>query len=276
VIDHAKAICNGCLFQGKVAGKSEDIMKTTTRFIFAASIAALSVFSPASAETFNDAQKAEMGEIIRGYLMEHPEILREMAAKLEANDKLAEENQRGKALLTFKNDIFKTAADPTIGNPKGDVTVVEFMDYNCGWCKKSMSEVSTLLKADTNLKVVFKEFPIFGEHSEYAARAALAAQNQGKYWELHQALFSQEGQVTTDIVNQLAEGLGLDMTKLKTDIESPEIGVRIAANMQLGKDLAINGTPAFIIDDKVYGGYLPLDGMNDAVTAVRANGCKLC
>lgn len=251
-------------------------MKSIFRFIFAAGLVALTIFSPASAESFSDDQKAEMGEIIRGYLMENPELLREMAAKLEANDKAAEESQRSSALLTSKDEIFRSAGDATVGNPKGDVTVVEFLDYNCGWCKKSMSEVSTLLKSDPNLKFVFKEFPIFGEHSEYAARAALAAKNQGKYWELHQAMFSQEGKITTEIVDQLAEGLGLDMAKLKADIESKEIGERIAANMQLGKNLAINGTPAFIIDDKVYGGYLPLDSMAEAVTAVRANGCKLC
>ncbi len=251
-------------------------MKSISRFIFAASIAAIASFAPAVAGSFTDAQKAEMQEIIRGYLLDNPELLREMASKLEVKDKQAEENQRSNALLASKEEVFRTPGDPSIGNPKGDVTVVEFLDYNCGWCKKSMSEVSTLLKADPNLKVVFKEFPIFGEHSEYAARAALAAQNQGKYWELHQAMFSQEGQITTDVVNQLAEGLGLDMVKLKTDIGSKEIGERIAANMQLGKNLAINGTPAFVIDDQVYGGYLPLDGMSQAVTEVRANGCKLC
>ncbi len=226
--------------------------------------------------SFNDQQKSDIETIIRSYLLENPEILREMATQLEAKDKQAEENLRSTSLVTHKDLVFKTADDPSIGNAKGDVTIVEFMDYNCGWCKKSMSEVSALLKSDPNLKVIFKDFPIFGEHSEYAARAALAAKNQNKYWELHQAMFSQEGQVTTDVVNQLAEGLGLDMTKLKADIESPEVAAKIAANMQLGKDLAINGTPAFVIDDQVYGGYLPIDGMNQAVAEVRANGCKLC
>jgi protein-disulfide isomerase len=251
-------------------------MTRISRFVFSASIAVLANFSIAQAGSFTDAQKADMEEIIRSYLLEHPELLREMATKLEIKDKQAEEELRSKSLMTSKEEVFRTAADPTIGNPKGDVTVVEFMDYNCGWCKKSMGEVATLLKADPNLKVVFKEFPIFGEHSEYAARAALAAKNQGKYWELHQAMFSQEGQITTDIVNQLAEGLGLDMTKLTADIGSKEVGERIAANMQLGKNLAINGTPAFIIGDQVYGGYVPLDGMSQAIEDVRKNGCKLC
>ena len=160
-----------------------------------------------------------MGELIRSYLLEHPEMLREMAEKLEANEKVAEESQREKALVSFKDDVFKNANDPQVGNPKGDVTIVEFMDYNCGWCKKAMREMTTLVENDKNVRVVFKEFPIFGEHSEYAARAALAAAKQGKYWELHQALFSQEGQVTKDVVDQLAEANGIDIAKMKADIE---------------------------------------------------------
>ena len=251
-------------------------MTSTFRLLAYSTVFALTTLSTAQAGSFTTEQKTELQEIIRSYLLENPELLRDMAANLEAKDKQAEDAMRSKALTTLGPELFKNANDPSIGNPKGDVTIVEFMDYNCGWCKKSMSEVSTLLKSDLNLRVVFKEFPIFGEHSEYAARAALAAAKQNKYWELHQAMFSHDGQVTTDVVNQLAEGLGLDMSKLKTDIGSKEIGEHIAANMQLGKLLAINGTPAFIIDDQVHGGYLPLEGMVASIAEVRAKGCKLC
>lgn len=247
-----------------------------SHLLFATGLVALSVAQPAAAASFSDKQKTEIEDIIRGYLLENPTLLREMADKLEANDKKAEEDLRNKALVTYKDEVFKKPKDPTVGSLKGNVTIVEFMDYNCGWCKKSVGEIQSLVNSDKNIKVIFKDFPIFGEHSEYAARAALAAEKQGKYWELHQAMFAHEGQVTTDVVNQLAEAQGLDMTKLQADIASKEIGERIAANMQLGKQLAINGTPAFIIDDKVYGGYLPLDGLNTAIAAVRANGCKMC
>ena len=251
-------------------------MTKLTHLFLAASLFATTAILPASAGSFSDVQKGELEEIIRGYLLENPQILREMAEKLEANDKRTEEETRGKALLTYKNEVFKAKGDPAIGNPKGDVTIVEFMDYNCGWCKKSVGEIQSLVGTDKNIHIIFKDFPIFGEHSEYAARAALAASNQGKYWELHQAMFTHEGQVTTDVVNQLAEAQGLDMTKLKADVASKEIGERIAANMELGKNLAINGTPAFIVDAKVYGGYLPLDGLNAAIAEVRATGCKMC
>ena len=247
-----------------------------THLVLAAGLAALAATAPVQAAEFSDKQKSEMETIIRNYLLENPSLLREMADKLEANDKKSEEDLRGKALLTYKDEVFKKANDPQVGNAKGNVTIVEFMDYNCGWCKKSVGEIQSLVTSDKEIKVIFKEFPIFGEHSEYAARAALAAEKQGKYWQLHQAMFTHEGQVTTDVVNQLAEAQGLDMTKLQTDIASKEISEHIAANMQLGKDLAINGTPAFVIDDKVYGGYLTMDGLTTAIAEVRKNGCKMC
>jgi protein-disulfide isomerase len=260
----------------KTAAHIEDDAMKITHLLFAAGLTALAATAPAQAAEFSDKQKSEMETIIRNYLLDNPALLREMADKLEANDKKAEEDLRNKALITNKDEVFKKAADPTVGNAKGNVTIVEFMDYNCGWCKKSVGEVQTLLKSDKDIKVIFKDFPIFGEHSEYAARAALAAEKQGKYWELHQAMFAHEGQVTTDVVNQLAEAQGLDLTKLQTDIASKDISERIAANMQLGKELAINGTPAFIIDDQVYGGYLTMDALNAAIDDVRKNGCKMC
>jgi protein-disulfide isomerase len=251
-------------------------MTKLAHLLFATGFAVLAATLPASAEPFSDAQKGEIETIVRNYLLENPAIIREMADKLEAADKKAEDDLRNKALTLHKDEVYKNAADPTVGNPKGNVTVVEFMDYNCGWCKKSVGEIQSLVNSDKNIKVIFKDFPIFGEHSEYAARAVLAAEKQGKYWDLHQALFAHEGQVTTDVVNQLAGGMGLDMAKLQTDAASKAVGEQIAANMELGKQLAINGTPAFIIDDKVYGGYLSMDALNAAITEVRAAGCKMC
>jgi protein-disulfide isomerase len=230
----------------------------------------------AEAQSLTDQQKKEMGDFIRSYLLEHPEILREMAEKLENKDREAEQVARTEGLGKNKDKIFKLAGDAIVGNPDGDVTVVEFMDYNCGWCKKSMNEVAALVKADPKLKVILKEFPIFGENSEHAARAALAAKKQGKYWELHQALFTHEGQVTKDVVDEIAKGLGLDMTKLKADMTSPEVIDTIASNYDLAKALALNGTPAFIIDGNVVPGYIPQADIEAYVREVRTNGCQMC
>jgi protein-disulfide isomerase len=254
----------------------ENIMKKLTASLLAATLFLTTAVLPSAAGSITTDQKGEIEELIRGYLLKNPEILREMAAKLEENDKRAEDQLRAGVLKEKSAIIFRTATDPMVGNPKGDVTIVEFMDYNCGWCKKSVGEVATLVKSDPNLRVVFKEFPIFGENSEYAARAALAAKNQGKYWELHQALFTHEGQVTSEVVDQLAETVGLKIDQMKADMTSKPIIDEIAANYELAKALNLSGTPAFIIDDIVSPGYLPLDQLQADIAKVRAAGCKYC
>ncbi|NJM31195.1 MAG: DsbA family protein [Rhizobiales bacterium] len=155
--------------------------------------------------------------------------------------------------------------------------MVEFFDYNCGWCKKGLPEVVKLIEADKNLRFVLVEFPIFGEDSDYAARAAMAAKKQGKYWELHLAMLGHEGKINAAIVDELAAAKGLDMAKLKADMADPAIAALIADNQALAQSLAINGTPAFIIDQTVVPGYLPQDGLMAAIQEVRAGGgCKLC
>jgi protein-disulfide isomerase len=228
------------------------------------------------AQSLNEQQKTEMGEVIRAYLLEHPELLREMAEKLEAKEREAEQTARVDGLAKNKDTIFKLAGDAIVGNPAGDVTVIEFMDYNCGWCKKSVKEVASLIAADPKLKVVMKEFPIFGEHSEFAARAALASKKQNKYWEFHQAMLEHEGQLTSDGVKEIAKAMGLDVAKLEVDMKAPEVLDTIAANYDLAKALALNGTPAFIIDTNVVPGYIPQNDIQAYVAEVRANGCKYC
>lgn len=232
---------------------------------------------PAAAGTVTADQKAEFEEIIRSYLLTHPEIIREMTTTLEQKERLAEDTARAEGLKQNSAAVFKVAADPIVGNAKGDVTIVEFFDYNCSWCKRSVGEVVALVGSDKNLKIVMKEFPIFGEGSEYAARAALAAERQGKYWELHQALFKSEVPVTAEVTDQIAAEVGLDMVKLKADMADEKIAAQVAANQALAQKLAINGTPAFVIDDQLVPGYLPLDGLAAAVAEVRdSGGCKLC
>ena len=251
----------------------------TLRLRLQAAAALLLAFSlPAAAESsFNDAQKAEIGQIVRDYLLANPEILLEMSQTLEAKQKDAEAKQREAAMASSADQLFRSPHDHVAGNPEGDVTIVEFFDYNCGWCKKGFSEVVSLIEKDKNLRVVLKEFPIFGGDSDYAARAAVAARNQGKYWELHSALFSHEGKVTKEFVDEAAKAVGLDLAKLKADMDSQEVTDIIGANQALAQSLAINGTPAFIIDTHVTPGYLPAPDLLAAVQQVRdSGGCKLC
>ena len=233
---------------------------------------------PAIAEAnFNDAQKAEIGEIVREYLLQNPEILLEVSQELENRQKQAEADKRKTALAANAKELFHSPDDLVAGNPNGDVTMVEFFDYNCGWCKKGLPEVLSLVESDKNLKIVMKEFPIFGGDSDYAAMAALASRKQGKYWEFHVALLGHEGKVTRESVDEIAKAQGLDLDKLKADMQAPDVADVLARNHKLAEALAISGTPAFIIDTNVIPGYLPADGLTKAIAAVRDDGgCKLC
>ena len=232
---------------------------------------------PSVADSFNPAQKTELEKLVHDYLLEHPEILRDMANKLEANDKVAAATARNSVLSSQAKDIFHKPIDAVVGNPNGDVTVVEFMDYNCSWCKKSVKEMQALVGSDKKVRVVMKEFPIFGEGSEYAARAALASVEQGKYWQLHQALFASEGKVTAEVVDQIAGEQGIDVAKMKVDMKAPEIDAAVKANQAIAQSLALTGTPAFIVDDKLVPGYTELANLQAMLAQTRANGgCKVC
>jgi protein-disulfide isomerase len=226
---------------------------------------------------FTDKQREEIGTIVREYLLQNPDVLLEVSQEMERRQQLAEEEQRKKALTSNAAEIFRSGRDLVAGNPKGSVTMVEFFDYNCAWCKKGVPEVLRLLDTDKDLRLVLKEFPIFGEDSEYAARAALASQAQGRYWPFHLAMLRHEGKLTKGMVDEIAAAQGLDMAKLKADMDAPVIAETITRNQALAHALAINGTPAFVVDTKVIPGYLPHDGLFAAVKEVRdAGGCSIC
>jgi protein-disulfide isomerase len=233
--------------------------------------------APGFAESFSATQKSDIEKLVHDYLLEHPEILRDMANKLDVNDKAAADTARATVLSSKAKDIFHSPKDAVVGNAKGDVTVVEFMDYNCGWCRKSVKELQSLLGTDKNVRVVMKEFPIFGEGSEYAARAALASVKQGKYWALHQALFAFEGKVTAEVVDQVAAEQGVDVAKMKVDMKAADIDTSVKANQALAQSLALTGTPAFIVDDHLIPGYTELSNLQALLATTRANGgCKVC
>jgi protein-disulfide isomerase len=249
------------------------------RFItfVSAGLFALSLAAPAFADSFTAGQKSDIENLVHQYLIEHPEILQEMANKLEEKSKLAEATQRTQTLKAKAAEIFHSPGDAVVGNPKGDVTVVEFFDYNCSWCKKSIKEMQSLVEQDKNVRIVMKEFPIFGDGSEYGAKAALASVKQGKYWQFHQALFAAESKVTPEVVDQIAKAQGIDVAKMKADMKNPAILATLQKNQLLAQSLAINGTPGFVVDDQLNPGYTPLDGLQAMIATVRANGgCKVC
>jgi protein-disulfide isomerase len=194
-----------------------------------------------NATTFTPAQQAQIQTTVRHYLLNNPQILTEMVQRLQ-------DSKLQQAVGGNVKAFFFAAGSPTAGNPKGDVTLIEFFDYQCPHCKHADPLVTQALAADPGLRVIFKQFPIFGAPSEFAARAALAAQQQGKYLAFHTALMNMKGPFKSNTqILDLAKATGLDAAKLQADMNSPAITQEINTNKQLADALNLPGTPAFVI-----------------------------
>ncbi len=173
-------------------------------------------------------------------------------------------------IAAVRNAVFNDPETPVMGNPRGKTVLVEFSDYNCGFCRKTMPEVAALLKSDPKLKLVIHEIPIFGEGSRYAATAALAAQMQGKYPEFHQALMSMKGKAEKASVLRVAREIGLDVERLQRDMESRRISAQIDRSLALADEIGLVGTPSFIAGDRAVFGYLTTDELAELVAEARA------
>ncbi|MEO0670738.1 MAG: DsbA family protein [Pseudomonadota bacterium] len=231
-----------------------------------------------SAETasMSAAEKEKFGKFIREYLMANPEILVDVSRALEQKQREAQTVAHKETIKQRAKSIFADPIDYVYGNPKGDIAVVEYFDYNCAWCKRALNEVQQLVEQDKNVRVVMKEYPIFGEDSEFAARAALAAREQGKYWPLHVALMNQQ-RVTKDSVITAAKEVGLDVNKLREDMKADKVTASLKATAETAGALEIQGTPGFLVDTKVNVGYLPLANLQSLIADVRkSGGCEAC
>ncbi|STX29601.1 27 kDa outer membrane protein [Legionella beliardensis] len=202
--------------------------------------------SNTTTSSFTDAQKKDIQKVVHDYLVNNPEVLIEASQALQQKQQQTMQQEAQQAISQNTQQLF---TDPltVVGNPKGDVTLVEFFDYQCIHCKKMSPVINDLIKKNSNLKVVYKEFPIFGKSSENASRAALAAAMQGKYLQMHEALFNQEQRLNDQSIENAAKSIGLDMNKFKTDMNSKTVTDALDANRQLAEKLRLMGTPAFII-----------------------------
>lgn len=201
----------------------------------------------APAQGLNEAQRAEVLEILRRALREDPSILRDAIATLQE----AEERDRAEAgraaILRAADQLFRDAADPVRGNPRGDVTIVEFFDARCGFCKQLHPSLEALIRRDANVRIVMKDLPVLGPNSVLAARALLAAHRQGRYAALQDALLTHRGEPTEQVLRDMAQRLGLDWTRLRREMDDPAIQRRIETNQRLAQSLGIQGTPALVI-----------------------------
>ena len=199
-------------------------------------------------------------------ILENPEIIMQAVAILQQREK----EQAASGANTVRLEVESDPNAPNLGNPEGDVTVVEFFDYNCPYCRSAGQTVQELLAADENVRVIYREWPILGDDSVMAARAALAAREQGKYEAFHWALMNGEGRVTEALIFKVARDLGMDVAQLEADMVSPAVEAHIALSNALAQQLGFTGTPAFIVGDKTAPGMLNLDEITMLVAEARA------
>ena len=217
----------------------------------------------------SDADRAEIKQMVRDYILANPEIINEAIDALDAKTAKGKSDKRNETIAKRRQELFSPSEGTIIGNPKGDVTVVEFFDYNCGYCKSMFQGIAELLKEDRSMRLVLKEYPILGPASMTASRAALAARKQGKYAELHLALLSHKGQLSDAVVMDVASKAGLDMKKLENDMKDPAITEVIVKNHNLADELGIDGTPSLIIGDAFVPGAISKDKLVEHISKAR-------
>jgi protein-disulfide isomerase len=244
----------------------------TVRWATAAStvVAMIAIPSVQAQQNVDPAQKDAIEQVVRDTIRAHPEIVVEALDAFQARQEADQRSAQTGALTSRANEIFRSPSSPVIGNPQGDVTLVEFFDYQCGYCKRAQPDLERLLKEDTGLRVVMKEFPILGPASVTAAQASLAAQKQGKYLEFHMTLMAVKGQLSDDLIYDAASQVGLDLDKLKQDMNDPSVAAELRANMDLAQALGVQGTPAFVINDQIIPGAVGFDALKRQVDADRA------
>ena len=208
-------------------------------------------------------------ELVYEAILENPQIVMDAVRILEER---RQEDQRASAKAVLENQRDRLERDPNaivLGNPDGDVTVVEFFDYNCPYCRRVMPEVDALVEQDPNVRLVYREWPILGEGSVFAARAALAARKQGKYEEFHVAMMGMKGRAEEASVLRIAREVGLDIDQMRLDMKAPEVDEHIQTSMDLTRALGFSGTPSFVIGDTMIPGFVEVDVLVEQVNVAR-------
>jgi protein-disulfide isomerase len=214
-------------------------------------------------------QEQRIQQLIHDYILANPAVIFEALKKQQQAVEAARTLSRTEMILASQQELLADPASPSAGNPKGDVTIVEFFDYRCPYCKAVEPSLEALLKADPKLRIVYKEFPVLGAASVYAAEIALAAQKQGKYSAFHDAMMNTKGNIDEAAVLQVARLTGIDLDKAKSDIKSPEIAATIKQNYELAATLDINGTPGIVIGMDIADGAADLDQLKRMIAAAR-------
>lgn len=252
-------------------------MHTFFRFSLLSGFLALSLLAvPANAagsDELSKGQQAEINKMIETYIMENPRIILEAVQRMQAQEEENQQNQAQKNLVSFKDQLINDPHAPIAGNPDGDVTIVEFFDYRCGYCKRVSPTVAQAVKEDGNVRVVYKEFPILGPESVVAARASLAIWRLApeKYMDFHEGLMNSRGSVSMSKIAAVARKIGLDSDALVEEMKSPEIERDLRNNYELAQSLGISGTPAFVVGNELVPGALDLDALKNLIKEARGS-----
>jgi len=234
---------------------------------------------PASAQALSPDQRKAVVDLVRETLLKNPELIQEALVELEKRNQVAQVEAQRNALAAEKASLTDPGTSVIAGNLQGDVTLVEFMDYNCGFCKRAMEDVRALAKDDPKLKVVIKDFPILGPDSVEASRVAIAVKNQlqgPKYWEFHLKLMATKGRINGAKALEVAKEAGADVERVKKEMEAPATRGVIEQTVALGDRLGLTGTPAFIIGDEVVFGAVGQAALKQKIDAVRKCGKASC
>src|SRR5882762_9819158 len=228
---------------------------------------------PASAQSFSDTQRGDIEAIVRNYLIAHPEVLEEAMAELSKRQSAAEAEKHEAGVAKNADAIFNSPRGVTIGNKDGDVTFVEFFDYNCGYCKRAMADMMELMKADPKLKVVLKEFPVLSAGSVEAAQVGVAVRMQDptgkKYLDFHQKLLTGRGAADKARAMAVAKEVGLDMARLEKDMASDEVKNTLAESFKIAEAMGLNGTPSYVIGNEAVIGAVGLPTLKEKVNVAR-------
>lgn len=233
--------------------------------------------APATAPAMDAGQRSEIEKIVREYLLANPEIILEMRDQLEAKKQVAQAEKQKQTLAAEKDNLYKAAAQIEIGDKSAPVTVVEFFDYNCGFCQRALDDMNRLLKGG-NVRFVMKEFPVLGEESVEAARVSIAFNRllPEKAAEFHRLLLGAPGRKDGKVAIEVAAALGADAAKLKAEAEKEYVTAAIQESYRLGDGLAITGTPSYVLGDEVVFGAVGFDTLGKKVANLASCGKTLC
>ncbi len=245
----------------------------------AAAATALIGGGAAKAADFSDPQKSEIESIVKAYILKNPEIIQQAIDALNNREKAAEAAARAKNLADLKGPLYSSPNEAVVGNPDGKITLVEFFDYNCGYCKKMLPDIARLMKDNPDLRVILRDFPVLSDASIDAATVAAGVRDQfkgDKFWEYHQRLLGMRGLIGKEQANELAEEMGADMPRLARDAQAPQAKAGLEESFKLGRLLQIQGTPSYVVGDAVVDGAVGYDDLQAKLDNLRKCGKTVC